>query len=88
MNWKATIHDDGTIEFHGVLFGNKMRYPIHYRMNDIIVIKVPGHSRWGDLLHPSVYEPASFHVVRIKEESLAVRWNIEQIVHFGLKSER
>lgn len=84
MNWYATIHD-ATIEFHGVQFGNKMRYPIHRREGDVVVVKVPGHSRWGDLLHPSVYAPAQFHVLRLGKEHDYGRRAIELIISFDLK---
>lgn len=68
MNGNYRITDNGdTIQFHGVDVGGGMKpKQVHYRSpNKIVVVKIPGHNRWGDQLHPSVYEPASFLVLRL-----------------------
>lgn len=73
------------VQFHGVDVGDGMRPKrvvkrVAFEMREVIVVHVPGHNRWGDQLHPSVYEPASF-LVLVKVDSTHVR----PVVGFGVR---
>lgn len=80
-NYRITNNGD-TIQFHGVDVGDGMKpKKVHYRApSGIVVLKIPGHHRWGDQLNPSVYEPASFLVLRLVGEGEA-----EHIIDFPVR---
>lgn len=62
--YNVTITDAG-VRFPGHDWGTGIKpLEIHHRRGDILVLKIPGHNAWQDRLHPSVYEPAAFMVVR------------------------
>lgn len=79
-----------TLLVHGSDFGYGYKpMPVHWRSGlgrgDVVVCKIPGHKRWDDLLHPSVYKPAHFLVFRL-ERTDGGKMGAEQLAWFPLKA--
>lgn len=46
--YDVTITDKG-VSFHGVDWGTGVKpLEIHHQLRNILVLKIPGHQRWGD----------------------------------------
>lgn len=86
--WRLRLVDDGSlygaVRFDGVNFGKQSQgtHRVWYRDRDVLVIKVAGYSRWGDLLHPSVYQHAKFHVLRLEHDRGDGWWDFAKVVGF------
>ncbi len=53
------------------------------RENDILVIKVPGHTAWVSSMSPRIYSPARVFVFRIIEEATENKiGKLERLVDF------
>lgn len=79
-----------TLLVHGMDYGYGYRpLPIHWRSavggGDVVVCKIPGHSRWGDMLNPSVYAPARFLVFRL-ERTDGGKMGADVVAWFPLKA--
>lgn len=81
--YEFTIEGDRLRSTWGTNFGPGTR--LHHLTAKVIVLKTPGHKRFGGQGSPRIYQPAAFRVFKITSRTGSF-FTAEQIVRFEVRA--